>query len=141
VVISKILEPQGYVVTLCSDGQEALDTLQRRTYLPDLILLDSMMPRISGIEVAQRIRLMFPQVAVPIIMVSARSKEEHIVEGLCVGCNDYVTKPFKAKELLARIDSHLKNIADWRSELHAVALTTVAKQLLPERVIERIARV
>ncbi len=97
--------------------------------------------QISGIEVAQRIRLMFPQVAVPIIMVSARSREEHIVEGLFVGCNDYVTKPFKSKELIARIDAHLKNTADWRSELHAASQAAIQQRLLPEGVIERMARV
>ncbi|EKX34292.1 hypothetical protein GUITHDRAFT_119525 [Guillardia theta CCMP2712] len=107
-VVENILTPRGFKITTCMSGVEALELLESRSYLPDLILLDCMMPVMSGFEVCQTLRRKHPQNALPIIMVSARSGDEDIVRGLSLGCNDYITKPFSAGELNARIDVQLK---------------------------------
>ena len=90
------------------DGEEALSFLQDEPFLPDIVLLDVRMPGMSGYEVCKRLRLMFPDCFIPVIMVSAQTSEEEIVEGLLSGSNDYVTKPFGRQALLARIKSHLQ---------------------------------
>lgn len=90
------------------DGQEALKVLTEEERLPDVILLDVMMPGMSGYEVCRKLREMYPLSCIPVIMISAKSKEEHIVEGLAAGSNDYVVKPFGRQEILARIAAHLR---------------------------------
>lgn len=89
------------------DGMEALALLETMDELPDIILLDVMMPGMSGYEVCAKLRTMPPFDCVPIIMLSAKSKVENVVQGLHAGSNDYVAKPFGRQELLARIASHL----------------------------------
>ena len=80
------------------DGQTALDIVQRER--PDLIILDWMLPRLDGLEVARRVRR---QTIIPILMLTARSDEVDRVLGLEVGADDYLTKPFSIRELLARV--------------------------------------
>lgn len=98
-----LLEEEGFKVKTVSDGAAALKEFSRRE--PDLILLDVMLPGMSGIEVCQRIRLTSD---VPIIMLTARGAEIDKVVGLEVGADDYVTKPYSSRELVARIRSVLR---------------------------------
>jgi CheY-like chemotaxis protein len=113
-VIEILLEGSGYDVIQAMDGVEALEVLESRDQLPDLILLDVMMPRMSGYEVCRKIREIYPA-SLPVVMISAKSSKEDIIQGLECRCNDYVTKPFDKDELLARIDI-LLNLNDLRSE-------------------------
>lgn len=103
VPLSFLLEEEGFRVKIAGDGVEALKEFDRKN--PDLVLLDVMLPGISGIEVCQRIRMTSD---VPIIMLTAKSSEIDKVVGLEVGADDYVTKPYSARELLARIKSVMR---------------------------------
>jgi two-component system response regulator RegX3 len=98
-----MLTSAGYDVSTAADGFEALDKFRRNG--ADLVLLDLMLPRLSGIEVFNRIRAAS---SVPIIMVTAKSDEDERVAGLEIGADDYVTKPFSGRELLARIAAVLR---------------------------------
>lgn len=97
------LSREGFIVEIARDGQEALERFKR--VHPDLILLDLMLPRMSGIDVCRAIRLTSQ---VPIIMVTAKSTEIDTVVGLEVGADDYVTKPYSMRELVARIRAVLR---------------------------------
>lgn len=98
------LETEGYVVRSACDGEEALAAVRERR--PDLLILDVMMPKMSGLEVCRAIRA--ADASLPIMMLTARSKDEDIVEGLGCGADDYVTKPFSMKVLFARIAAMLR---------------------------------
>ncbi len=105
-VVGTILRQAGYAVTPATSGAEALEGL--REHLPDLILLDLMMPEMDGLEVCRRLKadpLMRP---IPVIFLTASNEMEHLVSGFEVGAVDYVTKPFNAPELLARVRTHLE---------------------------------
>ena len=94
----------GYVVKTAVDGEEGLETaLEAR---PDLIILDIMLPEINGYEICRTIRS--KGLEMPIIMLTAKGQESDIVLGLNLGADDYVTKPFSIKELLARADAFLR---------------------------------
>jgi DNA-binding response OmpR family regulator len=100
------LDEAGYTVTEAADGREALDKM--RTGGIDLILLDLMIPEIEGLEVARRVRGDHP--SVPIIMLTARDDEASRVTGLEMGADDYVTKPFSGRELVARVRAVLRRV-------------------------------
>ncbi|MBT3360415.1 MAG: phosphate regulon transcriptional regulator PhoB [Rhodospirillales bacterium] len=100
------LEADGYRVEEAGDGEEAL--LKIEQCKPDLILLDWMLPRLSGLDVCRRIREKPETEGIPVIMLTARGEESDRVRGLDTGADDYVTKPFSPKELLARIRSLLR---------------------------------
>lgn len=102
-MIGLVLEADGFEVALCADGTGAVAAF--RDTRPDLILLDLMLPGIDGIEVCRRIRA---ESDVPIIMLTARSDTPDVVEGLEAGADDYVPKPFKTQELVARIKTRLR---------------------------------
>jgi len=97
---------EGFDVEVARDGIEALERFH--AVAPDLVLLDVMLPRASGIDVCRQIRA---QSAVPIIMVTAKSSEIDTVVGLEVGADDYVTKPYRIRELVARIRVQLRRAA------------------------------
>ena len=97
------LTKEGYEVLTAFDGEEALEIFA--TEQPDLILLDLMLPQKDGLEVAREIR---KSSEVPIIMVSAKDSEFDKVIGLELGADDYVTKPFSNRELLARVKANLR---------------------------------
>ncbi len=99
------LETEGYVVRSACDGEETLAAVRKRR--PDLLILDVMMPKLSGLEVCRAVRV--ADASLPIMMLTARSKDEDIVEGLGCGADDYVTKPFSMKVLFARIAAMLRN--------------------------------
>ncbi len=97
------LEKEGYSVELAYDGQEAIDKTQRTS--PDLILLDIMLPKIDGFAVCKTIR---QDKQTPIIMLTAKEEEVDKVLGLELGADDYITKPFGVRELLARVKANLR---------------------------------
>jgi DNA-binding response OmpR family regulator len=97
--LSDLLSGAGYEVTAVGDGAEAVERGTDERF--DLVLLDLMLPKLDGIEVLTRLRRVRP--GLPIIMLTARSGEDDKVAGLTCGADDYVTKPFSARELLARI--------------------------------------
>jgi DNA-binding response OmpR family regulator len=104
-VVAAYLKQDGYTVTTTSSGSRALDMVDKLG--PDLIVLDLMLPDLSGEEVCRRLRL---QSDVPIIMLTARSSEEERVQGLTMGADDYLTKPFSPRELVARVKSVLRRV-------------------------------
>ena len=98
------LQFEGYDVVVANDGQAALQAAM--TQNPDLVLLDIMMPKMDGLEVCKRIRQ--AGFTIPILMLTAKGQEIDVVRGLEVGADDYVTKPFSIRELLARIKAALR---------------------------------
>ncbi|HYM30530.1 MAG TPA: phosphate regulon transcriptional regulator PhoB [Candidatus Cybelea sp.] len=102
------LEKEGYAVDEAADGQEALIKVAESK--PDLILLDWMLPQLSGLEVCRQIRRNPETRSIPIIMVTARGEEADRVRGLDVGADDYIAKPFSPGELMARIRAVLRRV-------------------------------
>jgi len=100
------LEKEGYETLKALDGEKALQMV--RTRIPDLVILDLMLPGIQGLEVCKRIRKVPETAAIPIIMLTAKGEEIDKVLGLEVGADDYITKPFSVKELLARVKAVLR---------------------------------
>ena len=105
-VANNHLVAEGYSVTIANDGLEALELIENQSHF-DLVLLDVMMPGISGLEVCRRIRHSFSSVQLPVIMVTAKNRLTDLVEGLSLGANDYLTKPYAREELLARTHAQL----------------------------------
>src|SRR4030043_332067 len=97
------LSRQEYTVQAVGDGLTALETARRLR--PDLILLDLMLPKLDGIEVC---RILRQEMNIPIIMLTARDDEIDRVIGLEIGADDYITKPFSMRELMARVKAHLR---------------------------------
>ncbi|WP_395430282.1 response regulator YycF [Fructilactobacillus sanfranciscensis] len=97
------LEKEGYEVEVAYDGEDALKKVEENT--PDLIILDIMLPKIDGLEVAKEVRKTHNM---PIIMVTAKDSELDKVLGLEIGADDYVTKPFSNRELVARVKANLR---------------------------------
>jgi len=106
-VLKNHLESAGYEVTLAADGETALQLMHEHHF--HLVLLDVMMPRIPGYEVCQKIREKFLLTELPVIMVTAKNQVSDLVEGLGIGANDYIVKPFSKDELLARVKTQLDN--------------------------------
>lgn len=102
--LEDLLESENYQVVTASDGQIALETYKKEE--PDLILLDIMMPELSGYDVLKEIRRNDP--VTPILMLTAKSEEIDKILGLELGADDYITKPFGLKELLARVKAALR---------------------------------
>lgn len=103
-IIKFNLTKEGYDVVTAADGQEALDMYNDEN--PDLVLLDQMLPEVDGIEVLRQIR---SKSDVPVIMVTAKDSEIDKVLGLEMGADDYVTKPFSNRELVARVKANLRS--------------------------------
>ena len=110
--LAEILEynfkKEGYAVDTASDGEIALDKIIFKA--PDLVILDWMLPKLSGIELCKKVRSNKKIKNIPIIMLTARGEEEERLKGLEMGADDYVTKPFSINELLARAKAVLKRI-------------------------------
>ncbi len=104
-----ILENEGFQADFAEDAAQALSQIRKAR--PDLILLDWMLPGMSGIELAGRLKSDSETESIPIIMLSAKGEENDKVRGLDIGAEDYVTKPFSARELLARIRSILRRVS------------------------------
>ena len=101
------LSKDGYQVTAVTTGEEALQST--RSTMPDLILLDLLLPGLDGLEVCRRLKLDTKTRHVPIIMLTAKGEEADIVTGLELGADDYITKPFSPRILLARVRSVLRH--------------------------------
>lgn len=104
-IIAYNLKKEGYEVVCAEDGEMALEVFEKEN--PDLVILDIMMPKIDGYGVCKKIREKSP---IPIIMLTARADEVDKVLGLEIGADDYVTKPFSNRELLARVKAHLRRV-------------------------------
>ncbi|MCB2143304.1 MAG: response regulator, partial [Rhodobacteraceae bacterium] len=105
-ILAYNLEAEGFRVRIARDGEEAMTMISEE--MPDIVVLDWMMPNVSGIEVCRRLRARSETKAVPIIMLSARSEEFDRVRGLETGADDYVVKPYSVMELMARIRTQLR---------------------------------
>jgi two-component system OmpR family response regulator len=99
------LRKEGYAVVIAVDGAEALDVARREK--PDLIVLDIMLPKMSGFEVC---RILRKNMTVPILMLTAKAEETDKIVGLEIGADDYMTKPFSLRELLARVRAMLRRV-------------------------------
>jgi two-component system phosphate regulon response regulator PhoB len=99
---------EGYEVSTAQDGEEALLLIEERQ--PDIVLLDWMLPKLAGIEVARRLRSKSTTRNLPIIMLTARAEESDRIRGLDIGADDYMTKPFSMSELTARIRAVMRRI-------------------------------
>src|SRR3981081_2161060 len=125
------LEKEGYEVVEAETGGEALRRIELSK--PDLILLDIMLPDVSGFDVCRDIRK--AGLRVPIIILSAKTEEIDIVVGLEIGADDYITKPFRARELLARIAAHLRRVRqeeqgqDGRLECKDLAINLIERRV------------
>ena len=104
------LEKEGYKTVSARDGEEALRIINRER--PDLIILDLMLPGIDGLEVCKLLKKDGRTVSIPVIMLTAKSQESDKVVGLELGADDYVTKPFSPRELVARIKAVLRRIKE-----------------------------
>jgi DNA-binding response OmpR family regulator len=117
-LIRRELEAEGYTVRHAADGQSGLDLFQ--AFEPDLVLLDWMLPKVDGLTVLRRIRqLSGPKSNAPVLMLTARGEETDRVIGLEVGADDYLTKPFGMRELVARIHALLRRIENVQAVLAA----------------------
>ncbi|MBP9676068.1 MAG: response regulator transcription factor [Anaerolineaceae bacterium] len=106
-LVSMYLKNEGFSVSVAYDGQDALNQALKKQ--PVLIILDLMLPKIDGKEVCQIIR---DKTHTPIIMLTAKTTEEDIIEGLDLGADDYVTKPFSPKELMSRVRALLRRASE-----------------------------
>jgi len=125
------LGQHGHDVIVAADAEDAISLL--RGALPDLILLDWMLPGMSGIELARRIRSDGRLKGIPIIMLTARSEERDKIQGLDIGADDYITKPFSPRELMARIKAVLRRRAPQMTE-DAVEISGLKLDPLSHRV-------
>ncbi len=110
------LQKQGYQVETCGNGREALEVARRLS--PDLLLLDIMLPGLDGVEVCKTLRR--EGLHMPVIMLTARDDEIDRVVGLEIGADDYVTKPFSMRELIARVKAQLRRTETVRDELEKI---------------------
>ena len=135
-ILATRLESQGYEIITANDGEEGLAAA--REHLPDLILLDVMMPKIDGFEVCRQLKADNSLPFMPIILVTSKTETKDVIEGLDSGADEYLTKPVDHGSLLARVRSILRTkalhdtveiqsaeLADWNRKLE----TRVAEQL------------
>ncbi|MBV8800103.1 MAG: phosphate regulon transcriptional regulator PhoB [Alphaproteobacteria bacterium] len=127
------LEKEGFEATFAGDGEEAMVAVDER--MPDVVLLDWMLPKISGVEVCRRLRNQRETRNIPVIMLTARGEEADRLRGLETGADDYIVKPFSMAELIARIRAVLRRI---RPGLAADELKQ--GDILLDRVAHRVVR-
>lgn len=108
------LEQDGYAVEVKEDGEKAFQFLKKSRV--DLILLDLMLPGMPGLELCKQVKRHAETESIPIIMISAKGSETDVIVGLELGADDYITKPFSPKELLARIKAIFRRVDDKKSE-------------------------
>jgi DNA-binding response OmpR family regulator len=108
-VLERYLTSAGFATTVCASGREAIASIS--TAKPDMVLLDWMMPELSGLETLAAIREMHDSVRLPVIMCTAIDEDSSVVNAINTGANDYVTKPISRTILLARMSVHLKQHA------------------------------
>lgn len=119
-MLTIVLEAEGFQTSSVTDGVEAVPTF--RSFDPDLILLDLMLPGMNGIDICREIR---KESAVPVVMLTAKTDTVDVVLGLESGADDYITKPFKPKELVARIRARLRRTDETPADVFEVGDLTV----------------
>src|SRR3989338_8392026 len=127
--LKELLLDNGYSVQTAADGVQALNSLEK--LLPDLVILDLGLPNMSGEAVCMEIRKKYPEL--PVIILTAKDTTSDIVHGLDLGADDYMTKPFVADELLARIKARLRQRSDSQSRLKIADLELDMKTLEVQR--------
>lgn len=127
------LEKEGYKVNFSETGEEGIQSIKKN--VPDLVILDWMLPDFSGIEVCKQIKKINKLKNIPVLMLTAKSEEEDKVRGFESGVDDYVTKPFSYKEILLRVKSLLK-----RSKPTLVEDISIFHDLKVDRITKRIFR-
>ncbi len=125
-VLSRALENEGYIVDSIADGEEALAYLGDKN--PDMVLLDVMLPHYSGIEICKYLRQ--KNIYIPIVMISAKAEEIDIVLGIEVGADDYVVKPYRMRELLARVSVLLRRSNRTQSEIRKNKSEEISEEIL-----------
>ncbi len=138
VVLARRFQRRGFEIVEAEDGEQALSLIEQHVF--DVVLLDAMMPGLSGNDVLGRIRAKYSAAVLPVIMVTARTESENVVESLQLGANDYITKPVDFAVALARVT---KQVARRREELELLSANTALEQArsrLESRVSERTAR-
>jgi len=105
-LLSDALDANGYMVLVALDGASALERMQRRR--PDVVLLDAVMPGLDGFETCRRIKAQAELADIPVLFMTALTESQHVVEAFAAGGIDYVTKPLKTDEVLARVAAHLR---------------------------------
>jgi two-component system alkaline phosphatase synthesis response regulator PhoP len=105
-LVSRYLDKAGFTSEIVPSGREALESI--RATVPDLMVLDLMLPHVDGLEVCRRVRANEPTAALPIIMLTARAEESERIVGLELGADDYLAKPFSPNELVARVRALLR---------------------------------
>ena len=131
VLLQRRLEQQGYQVTTTQGGRDALELIEQQSF--DLVLLDSMMPEMSGLDIVDSLRSSYSASELPIIMVTVKNESSHLVEALTRGVNDYITKPVDFPVLFARVETQ---IARKRAEDALRSLTSTLEQRVQERTRE-----
>jgi len=126
-ILRRYLEAEGYRATVAHDGRAALDQVRRLR--PDLVLLDVMMPELGGLDVCRILRQRSP---VPVLMLTARSTEDDLLLGLECGADDYLTKPYSPRELLARVRTLLRRV-DRAAQVAGGGIRVGAVMIDPER--------
>lgn len=116
-LVGMALEQEGFEVLTATDGSEGLRAAYR--HHPDLVILDIMMPHVDGWKTCQRLRELSDM---PIIMLTAKTREAEVVKGLMLGADDYVTKPFRTAELVARVNACLRRAESKRSHPESTLL-------------------
>ena len=104
-MVTTILRKERYELVTASDGEQALEVAAAE--LPDLILMDVIMPRKTGFEACRELKRRDDTKAIPVILVTTRGEGENVEAGFQSGCNDYVTKPINAQELLTKVRDHM----------------------------------
>ena len=125
-LVRRYLEIEGYLVLVAHDGRKALELIRGRT--PDLVLLDLMLPGVDGWDICRIVRA---ESDIPIILVTARSTEEDTLLGLDLGADDYITKPFSPREVVARVRTVLRRAA--HSVPDAPAVFSIGKLVVDTR--------
>jgi DNA-binding response OmpR family regulator len=139
------LEREGYRVLVAADGERGLGDAVR--HQPDLVVLDLMLPGLDGLEVCRRLRAQDGTRSIPVLMLTAKGEEADIVLGLELGADDYLTKPFSPRELLARVRALLRRVqrsegdpGKTRVERHGVVLDTTRHEVLSQGVAVPLTR-
>ncbi len=129
------LSKSGMTVLTAADGREALQKITEKT--PDILLLDWMMPNMSGLELTRRLRKEPVTAEIPIIMLTAKVSEDDKVAGLNAGADDYIVKPFSPRELIARINAVLRRSdpgdAEGKITTGSITLDTASRQVFLDR--------
>lgn len=126
-MLSDALDDSGHIVLVATDGESALERLDH--VMPDIILLDAVMPGIGGFETCRRIKCIKGASHIPIVFMTGLTETEHVLNGFEVGGIDYVTKPIQPQEVIARIDTHIRNarlLSQARSAIEAAAHAVIA---------------